>query len=93
MSLPSGQGTARAEDKVDIALVLVERLMQEMILRGALGEAALGRIMDGVRSSVPALSNSEELRAVFEQIRQRLESGIPTTLQRIDRDKDPATKD
>jgi len=67
--------------------------MCEMISRGALGEAALARIMDGVGKSVPALSNSEELRGVYEQIRQRLERCIPTTLQRADRDRDPATED
>jgi hypothetical protein len=93
MSRQSDQETARVEDKIDLGLFLVEHLMREMISRGALGEAALARIMDGVGKSVPALSNSEELRGVYEQIRQRLERCIPTTLQRADRDRDPATED
>ena len=61
MSRQSDQETARVEGKIDLVLFLVEHLMREMISRGALGEAALARIMDGAGKSVPALSNSEEL--------------------------------
>lgn len=85
--------TARVEDKADLVLYLWEQLVRELIARGATSEAALARIMDGAGESVPALSNSKELRQRHGQIRERLERSCPTALQRADRDGLAATED
>jgi hypothetical protein len=85
--------TTRVEDKTDLALSLWEGLVRELIGRGVMSEAALARILDSSRESVSALSNSEELRQIQDQIRGRLERCFPTALQRIDRDSLPGTKD
>ena len=87
------QATARADDKIDLMLHLWEGLTRELISRKIVDDAALARIMDGASKSVPRLSSSEELGAVFRQVRERLEQSFPTAVQRADRDKVPATED
>jgi hypothetical protein len=77
----------------DLCLHLWESLVHELIARGTLDRAALSRILDRSAEHMPSLFNSAELRRTYDQLRTRLERGLPTPLDQADRDQRPDTPD
>jgi hypothetical protein len=77
----------------DLCLHLWESLVHELIARGTFDQAALSRILDRSAEHMPSLFNSAELRRTYDQLRARLERGLPTPLDQADRDQRPDTPD